>query len=71
MKITPQFGYPEITALNKNQRIVLPKPGEAPDFCRRLNAIFVSYSEFRASRNYPLVFFSGDNGNTLGAVAMP
>lgn len=70
MKITPPFGYPEIVALNKNQRIMMAKPGEAPEFCRRLNAIPVSYSEFaRASHDYPLVFISGDNGKTFGAVA--
>lgn len=71
MKITPPFGYPEIIALNKNQRIVLPKSGDAPDFCRELNAMPVSYSEFpRASHDYPLVFISGDNGKTFGAVAV-
>jgi hypothetical protein len=71
MKITPPFGYPEIAALNKSQRVTLPKPGEAPDFCRRLNALPVSYSEFaRASHDYPLVFISGDNGKTFGAVAV-
>lgn len=70
MKITPPFGYPEIVALNKNQRIMMAKPGDAPEFCRRLNAIPVSYSEFaRASHDYPLVFISGDNGKTFGAVA--
>jgi hypothetical protein len=71
MKITPPFGYPEIEALNKSQRIVLPKPGQAPDFCRSLNAIPVSYSEFpRASRDYPLVFVGGDNGKAYGAMAV-
>lgn len=71
MKITPPFGYPEIVALNKNQRITMSKPGEAPEFCRRLNAIPVSYSEFaRASHDYPLVFIGGDNGKTFGAAAV-
>jgi len=71
MKINPPFGYSEIVVLNKTQRVALQKAGVAPTFCKSLNAIPLSYSEFpRASRDYPLVFISGDSGKTFGAVAV-
>lgn len=71
MNISPPFGYPEISALNKDQRVVFSKAGETPDFCHKLNALPISYSEFpRVSRDYPIVFVSNDNGETFGAVAL-
>lgn len=71
MKINPPFGYAEIIVLNKTQRVVLPKPGEAPAFCRTINAMPLSYTEFaRASHDYPVVFISGDEGKTYGTVAV-
>lgn len=71
MKIAPPFGYSEISALNKNQRVIFSKPGMAPDFCRKLNALPISFSEFpRVSHDYPIAFVSGDNGETFGAVAL-
>lgn len=71
MNISPPFGYPEISALNKNQHVVFTKPGETPDFCQKLNALPVSYSEFsRVSHDYPIVFISSDNGETFGTVAL-
>jgi len=71
MKINPPFGYAEIVVLNKHQKVALPRMDEAPAFCRTLNAIPISYTEFpRASHDYPLVFISGDGGETFGAVAV-
>jgi hypothetical protein len=71
MKINPPFGYPEITVLSKNQRVILPKAGVAPDFCRELNLLPVSFSEFpRASHDFPIVFVSSNQGETFGAVAL-
>ena len=70
MGIIPPFGYPEIAALEKNQRVALLKPGEVPEFCQASHILPISYSEFsRASHDYPLVFVSGDNGKTFAAVA--
>lgn len=71
MNISPPFGYPEISALSKNQRVVLTAVGETPDFCRNQNAMPISYSEFaRISHDYPIVFISSDEGETFGAVAL-
>jgi hypothetical protein len=70
MEISPPFGYPAITVLEKNQHVVLPRPGEDPEFCRKSNALPISYSEFsHASHDYPLMFISGDGGKTFAAVA--
>lgn len=71
MNITPPFGYPEISALNKNQRVIFVKPGDTPAFSRKLNALPISYSEFsRVSHDYPIVFISTDEGATFGTVAL-
>ena len=71
MNITPPFGYPEISALNKNQRVIFVKPGDTPAFSRKLNALPISYSEFsRVSHDYPIVFISSDEGVTFGTVAL-
>ncbi len=71
MQITPPFGYKEIVALHKNNRVKLPAPGVVPAFCSDLNAIPISYSEFSpACRDYPLVFTSGDKGKTYAPVAV-
>jgi hypothetical protein len=49
----------------------LPAPGEVPQFARALNAIPVSYTEFTpVSRQYPIVFTSGDNGRNFTPVAV-
>lgn len=67
MKIDPPFGYSEIVVLQKNHRVALPAPGAAPEFCRGLNALPLSFTEFsRASRDYPIVFVSQD-GKAFGA----
>ena len=63
--ITPPYGYGEITPLKKSHRVLL-HPGETPVFCRTINALAVSYTEFvAASRDYPIVFVSGDGGFTF------
>lgn len=67
MKITPPFGYSEIVVFQKNHRVALSAQGEAPAFCRGLNALPISFTELsRASRDYPIVFVSQD-GKAFGA----
>ena len=71
MQINPPFGYKEIVPLYKNNKVKLPAPGVVPEFCGQLNAIPISYTEFSvACRDYPLVFTSGDNGQTYAPVAV-
>ena len=71
MQINPPFGYKEIVPLYKNNKVKLPAPGVVPEFCKQLNAIPISYTEFSpACRDYPLVFTSGDNGKTYAPVAV-
>jgi hypothetical protein len=71
MKINPPFGYKEIVPLYKNNKVKLPAPGTVPEFCKNLNAIPISYTEFSvACRDYPLVFTSGDNGQSFAPVAV-
>ena len=71
MQINPPFGYKEIVPLYKNNKVTLPAPGVVPEFCKQLNAIPISYTEFSvACRDYPLVFTSGDNGQSYAPVAV-
>ena len=50
---------------------VLVRPGTTPGFCRGINALAVSYAEFvAASRDYPIVFASGDGGSTFAPVVV-
>jgi hypothetical protein len=71
MQITPPFGYREIVPLQKTQAVQLPAPGKVPEFCASTNAMPISFSEFRvAAHDYPLVFASGDTGQTFAAVAV-
>lgn len=71
MQINPPFGYKEIVPLYKNNKVKLPEPGSVPEFCKSLNAIPISYTEFSvACRDYPLVFTSGDNGQSFAPVAV-
>jgi len=68
VKITPPFGYGEVVPLQKTDRVLLPAGG-TPSFCRRLNALALSYSEFAAAaRDYPIVFASADNGASFAPV---
>jgi len=71
MDISPPFGYKEIVPLLKTHKVRLLDPGEVPPFVRALNAIPISYSEFaRVTLDYPIVFTSGDKGQTFSPVAV-
>jgi hypothetical protein len=71
MEITPPFGYSEIVPLQKDRKVRLPAPGEIPEFCRKANAVPISYSEFAsACRDYPLAFVSTDSGRSFSPVAV-
>lgn len=71
MQITPPFGYKEVLPLQKTQKVRLLKAGEIPEFAKKLNAIPISYTEFAlVSRDYPIVFTSGDEGKTFAPVAV-
>jgi hypothetical protein len=71
MEITPPFGYREIVPLQKDRKVRLPAPGEIPEFCRKANAVPISYSEFAsACRDYPLAFVSTDSGRSFSPVAV-
>ncbi|HKB63030.1 MAG TPA: SapC family protein [Burkholderiales bacterium] len=66
MQINPPFGYSEIVPLRKDQKVRLPARGALPEFCRRVNAVPISYSEFGvACRDYPLAFITTDRGRTF------
>ena len=64
-RITPPYGFQEVIALTKTHRVLLPKGPTVPVVFRTMNPIPVSYTEFPvASRDYPLVFISADEGKT-------
>ena len=70
MDIQPPFGYKEIAPLNRNQKVRLLRPGELPEFARKLNAIPISYTEFApASREYPVIFTAVAENQTYAPVA--
>ena len=71
MKIEPPLGYGQITPLRKNHKVVLPRMAEEiPAVFQRLHAMPISLAEFGpASRDYPIVFVSADEGKTFSAVA--
>lgn len=65
-QITPPYGFQEVVALAKTHRVLLPKGPTLPVVFRSMNPIPVSYTEFPiASRDYPLVFISADQGATF------
>ena len=71
MQINPPFGYKEVVPLYKNQKVRLLAPGELPEFVRNLNAIPISYTEFALiGREYPIVFTTGDRGQSFAPVAV-
>lgn len=71
MQISPPFGYSEIVPLQKARSVRLPVPGEIPEFCRKTNAVPISFSEFTvACRDYPLAFISTESGRTYSPVAV-
>ena len=68
MKITAPYGYDEIVPLRKDQRVLMPA-GTTPAFCRKLNALAISNSEFvAAARDYPIVFASLDRAKSFAPV---
>jgi SapC protein len=71
MQINPPSGYSEVVPLHKDRKVRLPAPGEIPEFCRKANAVPISFSEFAtACRDYPLAFVSADAGRTFSPVAV-
>lgn len=71
MQIAPPFGYNEVVPFLKTQKVRLLGAGEVPEFVQRGNAIPISHTEFQpVSRDYPIVFTSGDGGKTFAAVAV-
>ena len=69
-QITPPYGYDDIVPFQKTHRVLL-RPGTTPGFCRAINALAVSYGELvAASRDYPIVFTSGDGGSTFAPVVV-
>ena len=69
LQITPPFGYGEIAPMQRTDRVLLPAPGSTPDFCRTINALALSYTEFNAAaHDYPIVFASADEGKTYSPV---
>jgi hypothetical protein len=71
MQINPPFGYKKIVPLYKNSKVKLPEPGSVPAFCNYLNAVPISFTEFSVTcRDYPLVFTSGDKGQSYAPVAV-
>jgi len=71
MQITPPFGYGEIVPLRKGEKVSLPSAGEVPEFCRRSNAVPISYAEFGvACRDYPLAFIATNGGRKFSPVAV-
>lgn len=68
MRITAPFGYDDIIPLEKQHRVLMPS-GTTPAFCRRLNALAVSFTEFAAAaRDYPIVFTTLDGGKSFAPV---
>ncbi len=66
MQINPPYGFQEVVALEKTHRVLLPKGPTLPVVFRTMNPLPVSYTEFPiASRDYPLVYISSDQGKTF------
>ncbi len=76
MHITAPFGYGDIVPLEKHHKVLLPGTvagggSSTPSFCRKLNAMAISFSEFIiASRDYPIVFSSADNGQSFAPLVV-
>lgn len=76
MHITSPFGYGEIVPLEKHNRVLLPGTSagggnSTPSFCRKLNAMAISFSEFIiASRDYPIVFSTADNAQSFAPLVV-
>lgn len=71
MQINPPFGYRDIVPLYRASKVRLPPPGILPEFVSMTNAVPISYTEFSvASRDYPLVFTSTDNGKSYSPIVV-
>ena len=71
MNITPPYAYSEIVPLNKEHRVLVPQARKIPPAFRPLNALPVSLIEFGpVSRDYPIVFITGDQGKSYVAMAV-
>ncbi len=69
LQITPPFGYNDIVPLQRTDKVLLPAAGVTPHFCRSVNALVLSFSEFNiAARDYPIVFASSDSSDTYSPV---
>jgi hypothetical protein len=70
MRLSAPFGYDEIVPLEKTHRVLMPS-GTTPSFCRTINALAVSVGEFiAATRDYPIVFATGDGGKSFAPVIL-
>jgi hypothetical protein len=68
--ITPPFGYGPVVPLQRDNRLVLPKPDHLPAFARTTNALPLTAGEYAAAaRDYPIVFSSSD-GKQFASVAI-
>lgn len=76
MHITAPFGYGDIVPLEKYHKVLLPGTGvgggnSTPSFCRKLNAMALSFSEFIiASRDYPIVFSTAGDGQSFAPLVV-
>ena len=71
MQIAPPFGYKDVVPFQKTSKVRLLAAGEVPEFARQANAIPISFTEFQpVSREYPIVFTTGDEGKTFAPVAV-
>lgn len=70
-EITPPFGYGNVVPLQKTHRVRLSAAGATPDFCRSVNALALSVTEFStAARDYPIVFARANAGETYAPVVV-
>jgi len=68
VKILAPHGYDEIVPLAKHHKVLLPAGG-TPAFCRTVNALALSVTEFPvAARDYPIVFAAAGGGATYSPV---
>ena len=70
MDIKPPYGYSEIVPLTTTARVRMPT-GTVPPVFGTMNAVPLSYAEIAiASRDYPVVFVTGDGERSFLAMAI-
>lgn len=70
MDIKPPYGYSDIVPLTTTARVRMPS-GTVPSVFGTMNAIPLSYAEIAiASRDYPVVFVTGDGERSFLAMAI-